>query len=99
MTEECNRPVILSNYWLQAVCWKHLCECQRLLNSLDRPRPLFCDSGLYVIESSLKDLVPMPGYLVGSLLLSNQGGERGEHIAPYCPEVMVILHHAKEMSE
>jgi hypothetical protein len=79
----------------------------KTLNSLDRPRPLFCDSGLYVIESSLKDLVPMPGYLFGFFCLDrfgltelpNQGGKRGEHIAPYCPEVTVILHHAKEMSE
>jgi hypothetical protein len=58
-----------------------------------------------MIESSLMDLIPVPGYLLGSFCfgyfglttLSNQSGELNEHIAPSCPEVTVVLHHAKEM--
>ena len=51
------------------------------------------------------DLIPMPGYLLGPFwfsgfgltALSSQLGKRGKHFAPSCPEVTVILHHAKEV--
>jgi hypothetical protein len=36
---------------------------------------------------------------LGLTTLPNQPDERGEHFAPSCPEVIVILYHAKEMSE
>jgi hypothetical protein len=46
----------------------------------------------------------MPGYLLGPFCfcgfgltaLPNQWGERGKQIAPSCPEVTVILHHARK---
>ncbi len=68
---------------------------------------IFGSCSFYVIKSSLMDLVPMPGHLLGPfcsgyfglIALSNQWGERGEHFAPSCLEVTVVLHHAKEMSE
>jgi hypothetical protein len=40
----------------QANCWKYLCNSQRLLNSLGRPR---LNRSLYVIECSLIDLTSL----------------------------------------
>ncbi len=54
-----------------------------------------CDSSLYVIECSLMDLVPVLGYRFGSFCFGNFGLT---HIAPSCPEVTVVLYHAKEVS-
>ena len=66
----------------------------------------FSNSSFYMIECFLMELVPVPGYLFSSFCfwdfglttLSNQWGERGKHIALTCPEVVVILYHAKEVS-
>ncbi len=49
-----------------------------------------------LLESSLMDLIPMPGHLLGPFgscdfgltALSNKWGERGKHFAPSCPCTM-----------
>ncbi len=64
----------------------------------------FCNSSLYMITSSLIDL---PGHILGPLcpydfgqtVLSNQWGERGKHFSLSFPEVTLVLHHAKEVTE
>ncbi len=84
----------------QAHCWKYLCNSQRLLNSLGRPRLLFYRS-LYVIECSLIDHIPEVGHpMVPLIWLLGQPHLRWEWqaIIPSSPVVTIVFYHAMEVA-